>query len=105
MPGGHRGGGKAMLTNMATLGVRSLREDYLKPAARSDIPRNLRIIEERYERDAAVLDPVASEERLELPRFQHLFAGGELLPTSVFIAALELGPSEQINGHIMPYDA
>jgi len=82
-----------------------LREDYLKPAARSEIPRNLRIIEERYERDAAVLDPVASEERLELPRFQHLFAGGELLPASVFIAALELGPAEQLNGQILPYDS
>jgi len=92
------------IPNMNTLGVRSLREDYLKPAARADIVRNLRVIEERYDRDSAVLEPVASEERIELPRFQHLFAGGELMPPSIFMQALELQPSENLNGQHMPFD-
>lgn len=86
------------------LGVRALREDYLKPAARADIPRNLRAIEERYERDAAVLEPIASQERMELPRIARLFSGGELLPPNVFFAALELSTAATINGQMMPYD-
>lgn len=101
MVGGHVGKGPPM----AHLGVRSLREDYLKPAARADLSRNLKIIEERLERDAAMLEPIASEERLELPRFQHLFRGGELLPQQVFVSALELGPAEQLNGQSLPFDA
>jgi hypothetical protein len=41
---------------------------------------------------------------LDLPRFQYLFRGGELLPPAVFIAALEMGNSETINGKQMPFD-
>uniref|UniRef100_A0A7S2L351 Uncharacterized protein n=1 Tax=Zooxanthella nutricula TaxID=1333877 RepID=A0A7S2L351_9DINO len=51
-----------------------------------------------------MLAPVASEERLACPRFAHLFAGGELMPHQVFIAALELGTAETLNGQHLPFD-
>mmetsp|Transcript_48719 Transcript_48719/g.139325 ORF Transcript_48719/g.139325 Transcript_48719/m.139325 type:complete len:439 (+) Transcript_48719:86-1402(+) len=90
---------------VSTLGVRSLREEYLKPVHKNSIPNTMRLIEESLERDAMQMqEPVASDERLELPRFQHLFQGGELLPPGVFIAALELGNSEKLNGRQMQYD-
>uniref|UniRef100_A0A7S0AA51 Uncharacterized protein n=1 Tax=Pyrodinium bahamense TaxID=73915 RepID=A0A7S0AA51_9DINO len=89
----------------ATLGVRSLREEYVKPVHKNGIPMHMRLIEERLERDGALHEPVASEERLELPRFRNLFAGGEQLPPGVFVAALELGSGETLNGRYMPYDA
>jgi len=92
-------------TSVAALGVRSLREEYARAPHRNEIPRNLKLIEERVEKEARTLEPVASEERLQLPRFQHLFEGGELLPPAVFIAALELGTSETLNGRQLPYDA
>jgi hypothetical protein len=90
--------------NMATLGIRSLREEYLRPMHRGDIPRNLKLIEERVGMDAHSAEPVASAERLDLPRFQYLFKGGELLPPAVFIAALEMSNTETINGKQMSFD-
>lgn len=90
------------LMAQAPLGVRSLREEYLKPVARSDIPRNLKVIEERVAQTH--VEPVASLERQSLPRFQHLF-GEELLPPAVFIAALELQGYETLNGRQLPYDS
>jgi len=90
--------------NMATLGIRSLREEYMRPMHRSDIPRNLKLIEERVGLDYAT-EPVASAERLDLPRFQYLFKGGELLPPAVFMAALEMGNTETLNGKQMPFDS
>jgi len=92
------------LTN-ATLGIRSLREEYLRPTHRMDIPRNLKFVEERVGMEQHAAEPIASAERLDLPRFQYLFKGGELLPPAVFVAALELGNTETINGRPMPYDS
>merc|ERR1719408_1122989 len=91
--------------NMATLGIRSLREEYMRPMHRSDIPRNLRIIEEHVGMESHSAEPVASAERLDKPRFQYLFKGGELLPPAVFIAALEMGNTETLNGKQMPFDS
>jgi len=91
--------------NMATLGIRSLREEYMRPMHRSDIPRNLKLIEEHVGIDSHGAEPVASAERLDMPRFQYLFKGGELLPPAVFIAALEMGNTEMLNGRQMPFDA
>lgn len=99
-PGFGRGPQGAMA--QAPLGVRSLREEYLKPVARSDIPRNLKVIEERVTQTH--VEPVASQERQSLPRFQHLF-GDELLPPGVFIAALELQGYETLNGRQLAYDS
>merc|ERR1719265_479637 len=62
-------------------------------------------VEERVGMEQHSAEPVASAERLDLPRFQHLFNGGELLPPAVFIAALELSNAETINGRQMPYDS
>jgi len=87
------------------LGIRSLREEYLKPTHRADIARNLRIIEEHVGKASWTGGPVASAERLELPRFQYLFKGGDLLPAQVFVAALELKSTETINGRQLAYDA
>merc|ERR1719440_365628 len=99
------GGSMAQPYNMATLGIRSLREEYMRPMHRSDIPRNLKLIEERIGADARTAEPVASAERLDLPRFQYLFKGGELLPPAVFIAALEMGNFEMLNGKQMSFDS
>lgn len=96
------GRGPHGLMAQAPLGVRSLREEYLKPVARSDIPRNLKVIEERVAQSH--VEPVASFERQSLPRFQHLF-GDELLPPVVFIAALELQGYETLNGRQLRYDS
>merc|ERR1719440_696979 len=98
------GGSMAQPYNMATLGIRSLREEYMRPMHRSDIPRNLKIIEEHVGTESHTSEPVASAERLDLPRFQYLFKGGELLPPAVFIAALEMGNTEVLNGKQMPFD-
>mmetsp|Transcript_109266 Transcript_109266/g.244068 ORF Transcript_109266/g.244068 Transcript_109266/m.244068 type:complete len:430 (-) Transcript_109266:103-1392(-) len=105
MVGGRPGGGYGAPATVSNLGVRSLREEYAKPGHRTGIPRNLNLIEERLQQEAELHEPVASEERLELPRFQHLFQGGELLPANVFVQALELGSAETLNGKQMPYDA
>lgn len=89
---------------MATLGIRSLREEYMRPMHRSDIPRNLKLIENSIGVESHTIEPVASAERLDMPRFQYLFRGGELLPPAVFIAALEMGNTETLNGKQMPFD-
>eukprot|EP00441_Pelagodinium_beii_P026160 CAMPEP_0197658218 /NCGR_PEP_ID=MMETSP1338-20131121/45107_1 /TAXON_ID=43686 ORGANISM="Pelagodinium beii, Strain RCC1491" /NCGR_SAMPLE_ID=MMETSP1338 /ASSEMBLY_ACC=CAM_ASM_000754 /LENGTH=432 /DNA_ID=CAMNT_0043234767 /DNA_START=54 /DNA_END=1352 /DNA_ORIENTATION=+ len=86
----------------ATLGVRSLREDYCKPSSRSEIPRNLKAIEEELR--AGNFGQIASDERQEFPRFSYLFEGGELLGPAVFMQALELGNFEQINGQQLQFD-
>jgi len=96
--------GGAPAYNMATLGIRSLREEYMRPMCRSDIPRNLKLIENSIGVESHTVEPVASAERLDLPRFQYLFRGGELLPPAVFIAALEMGNTETLNGKQMPFD-
>lgn len=90
--------------NNATLGIRSLREEYMRPMHRADIPRNLKILEDRVGMASHSAEPVASAERLDKPRFQYLFKGGELLPPVVFIAALEMGNTEMLNGKQMPFD-
>eukprot|EP00746_Dinoflagellata_sp_MGD_P009879 gnl/MRDRNA2_/MRDRNA2_120218_c0_seq1.p1 gnl/MRDRNA2_/MRDRNA2_120218_c0~~gnl/MRDRNA2_/MRDRNA2_120218_c0_seq1.p1 ORF type:complete len:432 (+),score=61.32 gnl/MRDRNA2_/MRDRNA2_120218_c0_seq1:120-1298(+) len=92
-----RGGGSPLL------GSRSLREEYLRPAHREMIPRHLQLIEEQIQKQGLPA-PVATV-RSDLPRFQHLFSSGELFPTPVFIAALEVGRSERLNGSDLPYDA
>lgn len=97
--------GRSSGLNHATLGIRSLREEYLRPQHRMDIPRNLKFVEERVGMDQHAAEPIASAERLDLPRFQYLFKGGELLPSAVFVAALELGNTETINGRPMPFDS
>jgi len=86
----------------ATIGVRSLREDYCKPSSRSDIPRNLKAIEE--EMRAGNFGRIASDEREAYPRFSYLFQGGELLPPAVFMQALELTNFEHINGQQLQFD-
>lgn len=88
----------------STLGVRSLREEYGKPVHKNSIPVHMKLIEERLQKEGDMHEPVASEERLELPRFKKLFSGGELLPPGIFIAALELGSQETLNGRSMQYD-
>lgn len=92
------------LQGPAAVGVRTTREDFLKPWHRNEMSRNLKIIEDALAK-APQPEPCASDERRELPRFQHLFQGSELLPTTVFRAALELGSSESLNGRQLPYDA
>lgn len=84
----------------STLGVRSLREDYAKPTNRSQLIQNLKVIEERL----SSIETMASVERLEVPRFQHLFQGGELIPAGLFMMALLMKDSEMINGRVMPFD-
>jgi len=76
----------------------------MRPMCRSDIPRNLKLIENSIGVESHTVEPVASAERLDLPRFQYLFRGGELLPPAVFIAALEMGNTETLNGKQMPFD-
>lgn len=106
--GNHLAGGpsfhmtRGTIPSVATLGVRSLREDYCKPQSRSGIPRNLKVIEERL--TSGEFGDVASVERQAHPRFQFLFQSGELLPPSVFLMALELGPFETINGQQLYFD-
>lgn len=87
------------------LGIRSLREDYMKPAHRAQIPRNLKLVGERLANNPRLAEIGTSRERSELPRFQNLFQSGELLPPVVFFHALELGASETLNGRQMPFDA
>jgi len=103
MMGSSLGGGSPY--NMATLGIRSLREEYMRPMHRSDIPRNLKFMEESIGVGTHTSEPVASAERLDLPRFQYLFKGGELLPPAVFIAALEMGNTQTLNGKQMAFDS
>jgi hypothetical protein len=67
------------------------------------IPRHLQLIEEQIQKQGLPA-PVATV-RSDLPRFQHLFSGGELFPSQVFIAALEVGRTERLNGSDLPYDA
>lgn len=84
----------------ALLGIRSLREEYAKPTQRPMVVSNLQIIEEHL----AGMEGVASRERSELPRFRHLYESGVMFPPGVFLAALELAPTELLNGRSMPYD-
>jgi len=93
-------GSTAALPSNALLGIRSLREEYAKPTQRPMVVLNLQIIEEHL----AGMEGVASRERSELPRFRHLFESGVLFPPAVFLAALELAPTEMLNGRAMPYD-
>lgn len=89
----------------ATLGIRSLREEYMKPMNKADIPGILAGIEECIDPDVKRVENIASEERHELKRFAHLFSRGELLPPAVFVAALSCGTSQTLNGRQLPYDA
>jgi hypothetical protein len=66
------------------------------------IPRHLQLIEEQIQKQGMPA-PVATA-RNDLPRFQHLFSGGELFPSQVFIASLECGKTERLNGGEIPYD-
>jgi hypothetical protein len=84
----------------ALLGIRSLREEYAKPTQRPMVVSNLQIIEEHL----AGTEGIASRERTELPRFRNLFESGNAFPVGVFLSALELGPTEPLNGRAMPYD-
>lgn len=85
------------------LGSRSLREEYLRPAHREMIPRYLILLEEQIQKQG-LHAPIATV-RTDIPRFSNLFAGGDLFPSQVFIAALELGKDEKLNGTSLPYDA
>eukprot|EP00928_Gymnodinium_smaydae_P053752 TRINITY_DN37679_c0_g1_i1.p1 TRINITY_DN37679_c0_g1~~TRINITY_DN37679_c0_g1_i1.p1 ORF type:complete len:436 (+),score=97.45 TRINITY_DN37679_c0_g1_i1:173-1480(+) len=95
-PAGYRG---ATPIYGATLGVRSLREEYAKPTNRPAITRNLTLIEQ-YLKEGDVVIP----ERTMFPRFAHLFTSGEKLPPGVFLQALEMGTAETLNGRSMPFD-
>jgi len=86
------------------VGSRSLRNEYLLPSHKDSIPDTLRLIEEQITKQGVRVSPV-SMERMELKRFQDLFSRGELFPPEVFIAALELGKTEKLNGVHLPYDA
>lgn len=99
---GHGGYGGNKAAN-PLLGVRTLREEYQKPAAKLLIAENLRMIQERLDREGNLDRPVASVER-ELPRFRALFDGQELFPQVVFECALALPASETLNGRQMPFD-
>mmetsp|Transcript_50556 Transcript_50556/g.133484 ORF Transcript_50556/g.133484 Transcript_50556/m.133484 type:complete len:425 (-) Transcript_50556:82-1356(-) len=85
------------------VGIRTLREEYMKFTSRLQIPTNLKMIAERIQRQDARGEMVGSEERTTFPRFQHLFPG-ELLPPGVFMAALELKDSETLNGKKFTFD-
>lgn len=85
------------------LGSRSLREEYLRPAHKVEIPRYMHLIEEEIQKQGLPA-PVAVA-RSDLPRFEHLFSGGELFPSRVFIASLEVGRTEKLNGIDLPYDS
>eukprot|EP00811_Abedinium_folium_P034086 NODE_6999_length_1618_cov_4.753856.p1 GENE.NODE_6999_length_1618_cov_4.753856~~NODE_6999_length_1618_cov_4.753856.p1 ORF type:complete len:440 (-),score=135.45 NODE_6999_length_1618_cov_4.753856:297-1586(-) len=94
---------KLYANSKPTLGLRSLREEFLQAEHRKVIARNLQHIEQRaieLQRDER---PELAARRL--PRFQHLYAGGEWLPPAIFIAALELGPTEKLCGRALAYDA
>lgn len=86
----------------ATLGLRSLREEYSRPQHRKDIPRNLGLIQERAAHLS--MDVAGWEEARKLPRFKHLFNSFDELPPAVFTAALELTSTETLNGRSLPYD-
>mmetsp|Transcript_74367 Transcript_74367/g.231842 ORF Transcript_74367/g.231842 Transcript_74367/m.231842 type:complete len:442 (+) Transcript_74367:102-1427(+) len=88
----------------STLGVRSLREEYLKAVHKNSIPSHMKHIEERLMQEGSLHETVASEERTELPRFKRLFANGDLMPPGLFIAALELSSNETLNGRTLAYD-
>jgi hypothetical protein len=85
------------------LGVRTLREEYQKPAAKLALVQNLKVVEERLDSDQGFDRPVASAER-ELLRFRHLFEGGGLFPAGIFEAAMNLSQFEMVNGRQMPFD-
>jgi len=85
------------------LGVRSLRNNLLKPGSRAAISINLEMIEEQLRKHMEPEVPQSAEER-QMPRFKHLFEKGELFPPILFVVALELGPCEQLNGRQLPYD-
>jgi len=87
-----------------TLGVKSLRHEYLKLTSRSILEQNLKLIEEQWRRtwsEAAPL-PALPVER-ELPRFKHAY-GEALLPLHVFTSALQLEKAEILNGQALAFD-
>jgi len=86
------------------LGVRSLRNNLLKPGSRAAVTVNLQMIEEQLRKHMEPELPRSSEER-QMPRFKHLFDSGALFPPVLFIVALELGPCEVLNGQKLQYDA
>mmetsp|Transcript_11163 Transcript_11163/g.20287 ORF Transcript_11163/g.20287 Transcript_11163/m.20287 type:complete len:434 (-) Transcript_11163:71-1372(-) len=86
------------------LGVRSLRNNLLKPGSRAAVTINLQMIEEQLRKHLEPEVPRSSEER-EMPRFKHLFESGSLFPPILFIVALELGPCEVLNGQKLQFDA
>jgi len=63
----------------------------------------MHLIEEEIQKQGLPA-PVAVA-RSDLPRFEHLFSGGELFPSRVFIASLEVGRTEKLNGIDLPYDS
>jgi len=87
-----------------TLGVKSLRHEYLKLTSRSVLEQNLQLIEEQWRLTwpEAAPSPALPVER-ELPRFKHAY-GEALLPLHVFTSALELEKAEILNGQALAFD-
>lgn len=90
---------------MALLGVRCLREDFLKPSSKGQVPSNMKEIEARLLLQPEGHRPEVSAERTDLPRFKHFFEGGELFPPGIFVLALELPAVVKLNGRQFTFDS
>jgi len=107
MNGGHSGYNAGMRVPAAApkhIGVRALRDEYLRPTHRHLIPKHMSMIED-YLKRSHLSEQLVSDARGSLPRFKHLFPGDELFPEAVFLAALDLGRTERRKGMDLPFDA
>ncbi|CAD7961439.1 unnamed protein product [Amoebophrya sp. A25] len=92
-----------MAAQQAHASTRALRSEFLQPGHKEGLPDFLRIIEE-YATTRIENCPQPPPHRKTAVRFAHeLFAHGELLPSGVFIAALQMANSEKLNGVNMDF--
>jgi len=83
--------------------TRSFIAELLLPTNRDFVIRTLIKIEQLIS-ESPNGSPSVPLERESIPRFNDLFAGGELLPMEVFTHALEHKEGESVNGQILKYD-
>ncbi|CAD7961350.1 unnamed protein product [Amoebophrya sp. A120] len=84
----------------AQMSTRALRAEFLQTGHKESLPDFLRILEENL----GETNPPAPPHRTEFVRFsQGLFSHGELLPSQVFVAALEMANDEKLNGQGMEF--
>eukprot|EP00392_Amoebophrya_sp_AT5.2_P016114 g16357.t1 len=83
--------------------TRALRAEYLQSGHKEGLPDFLRILEQ-YSTENLPEKPAPPPHRKEAVRFsKQLFSHGELLPSQVFVAALEMSNEEKLNGVTMPF--